>query len=159
MNYILLFIIRQSSGAINIPSMPSFEFHQWCKQKWTEEIIKYTFLCTILKIRHHHVYDRTGESTIRTLLKTGYKNLRTGTEAKFRPFVEALTKGKSAVINRCFPFPMGNEPNDKFPMRLDNVLCVTWVPDLLGHIQRRNVQSIRPKWTKESHPIGNGPSS
>ena len=52
---------------------------------------------------HHtkdHVYDRTGESTIRTLLKTGYKNLRTGTEAKFRPFLEALTKANSAVINR-----------------------------------------------------------
>ena len=46
------------------------------------------------------VYDRTGESTIRTLLKTGYKNLRTGTEAKFRPFLEALTKANSAVINR-----------------------------------------------------------
>ena len=36
------------------------------------------------------MYDRTGLSTKCTLIKTGLKNLRTGTEAKFRPFVDAL---------------------------------------------------------------------
>ena len=34
------------------------------------------------------MYDRTGLSTKCTLLKTGFKTLRTGTEAKFRPFVD-----------------------------------------------------------------------
>ena len=38
------------------------------------------------------MYDRTGLSTKCTLIKTGFKNLRTGTEAKFRPFVDALNK-------------------------------------------------------------------
>ena len=36
------------------------------------------------------MYDRTGLSTKCTLVKTGFKNLPTGTEAKFRPFVDAL---------------------------------------------------------------------
>ena len=36
------------------------------------------------------MYDRTGLSTKCTLMKTGFKNLRTGTNAKFRPFVDAL---------------------------------------------------------------------
>ena len=36
------------------------------------------------------MYDRTGLSTKCTLIKTGFKNLRTGTEAKFRSFVDAL---------------------------------------------------------------------
>ena len=36
------------------------------------------------------MYDRTGLSTKCTLMKTGFKNLRTGTVAKFRPFVDAL---------------------------------------------------------------------
>jgi len=36
------------------------------------------------------LYDRTGHSTIRTLIKTGFKVRRTGTEAKFRPFVDAF---------------------------------------------------------------------
>ena len=36
------------------------------------------------------MYDLTGLSTKCTLIKTGFKNLRTGTEAKFRPFVDAL---------------------------------------------------------------------
>ena len=36
------------------------------------------------------LHHRTGLSTIRTLIKTGSKILRTGTEAKFRPFVDAL---------------------------------------------------------------------
>ena len=36
------------------------------------------------------MYDRTGLSTKCTLIKTGFKNLRTGTEAKFRPFVDSL---------------------------------------------------------------------
>ena len=35
------------------------------------------------------MYDRTGLSTKCTLIKIGFKNLRTGTEAKFRPFVDA----------------------------------------------------------------------
>ena len=34
--------------------------------------------------------DCTGLSTKCTLIKTGFKNLRTGTEAKFRPFVDSL---------------------------------------------------------------------
>ena len=33
------------------------------------------------------MYDRTGLST-KFILKDGFKNLRTGTEAKFRPFVD-----------------------------------------------------------------------
>ena len=36
------------------------------------------------------MYDRTGLSTKYTLVKTGLKNLRTGTEDKFRPFVDTL---------------------------------------------------------------------
>ena len=36
------------------------------------------------------MYDRTGLSTKCTLIKTSFKNLRTGTEAKIRPFVDAL---------------------------------------------------------------------
>ena len=36
------------------------------------------------------MYDRTGLSTKCTLIKTGFKNLRTGTKANFRPFVDAL---------------------------------------------------------------------
>ena len=36
------------------------------------------------------MYDRTGPSTKCTLIKTGFKSLRTGTEAKIRPFVDAL---------------------------------------------------------------------
>ena len=35
------------------------------------------------------MYNRAGLSTKCTLIKTGFKNLRTGTEAKFRPFVDA----------------------------------------------------------------------
>ena len=38
------------------------------------------------------MYDRTGLSTKCTLIKTGFKNARTGTKAKFRPFVDALVK-------------------------------------------------------------------
>ena len=45
--------------------------------------------------KNARMYDRTGLSTKCTLIKTGFINLRTGTEAKFRPFVEAL------VIMRC----------------------------------------------------------
>ena len=36
------------------------------------------------------MYDRTGLSTKYTLIKIGFKNARTGTKAKFRPFVDAL---------------------------------------------------------------------
>ena len=36
------------------------------------------------------MYDRAGLSTKCTLIKTSFKNLRAGTEAKFRPFVDAL---------------------------------------------------------------------
>ena len=36
------------------------------------------------------MYDRTGLSTKCTLIKTGFKNLHTGTEAKVQPFVDAL---------------------------------------------------------------------
>ena len=36
------------------------------------------------------MYDRAGLSTKCTLIKTGFKNLRAGTEAEFRPFVDAL---------------------------------------------------------------------
>ena len=40
------------------------------------------------------MYDRTGIGPKCTLIKTGFKNLRTGTEAKFRPFVDALLLGE-----------------------------------------------------------------
>ena len=36
------------------------------------------------------MYDCTGLSRKCTLIKTGFKNLRTGTKANFRPFVDAL---------------------------------------------------------------------
>ena len=36
------------------------------------------------------LYHRTGLSTIRTLIKTGSKILRTGTVAEFKPFVDFL---------------------------------------------------------------------
>ena len=50
------------------------------------------------------MYDRTGLSTKCTLLKTGFKNLRTGTEAKFRPFVDALVLTPWMIIRNpvCF---------------------------------------------------------
>ena len=37
------------------------------------------------------LYDRTGVCTIRTLIKNDQNDLRTGTRAEFRPFVEALS--------------------------------------------------------------------
>ena len=39
------------------------------------------------------MYDRTGLRTKCTLIQIGFKNLRTGTEAKFRHFVDALEAG------------------------------------------------------------------
>ena len=36
------------------------------------------------------MYNCTGLSTECTPIKTGFENLRTGTEVKFRPFVDAL---------------------------------------------------------------------
>ena len=36
------------------------------------------------------MYDRAGLSTKCTLIKIGFKNLRTSTEAKIRPFVDTL---------------------------------------------------------------------
>ena len=36
------------------------------------------------------LYDRTGVCTIRTLIKNDQNDLRTGTRAEFRPFVDAL---------------------------------------------------------------------
>ena len=39
------------------------------------------------------MYDRAGLRTKCALIKTGFKNLRAGTEAKFRPFVDALVVG------------------------------------------------------------------
>ena len=40
------------------------------------------------------LYDRTGVCTIRTLIKNDQNDLRTGTRAKFRPFVDALLTTK-----------------------------------------------------------------
>ena len=36
------------------------------------------------------MYDRTGLNTKCALMKTSFKNHRTGTKANFRPFVDAL---------------------------------------------------------------------
>ena len=48
------------------------------------------------------MYDRTGLSTKCTLIKTGFKNARTGTKAKFRPFVGALVNGLAVLRHiRC----------------------------------------------------------
>ena len=48
----------------------------------------------VLRPKKYHriarMYDRTGLRTKCTLIETVCKNLRTGTEAKFRPFVDAL---------------------------------------------------------------------
>ena len=44
------------------------------------------------------MYDRTGLSTKCTLIKTGFKNARTGTKAKFRPFVDALISTKHCLV-------------------------------------------------------------
>ena len=38
------------------------------------------------------MYDRTGLSAKCTLIETGFKIVRTGTKAKFRPFVDALVR-------------------------------------------------------------------
>ena len=43
------------------------------------------------------IYDRTGLNTKCTFIKTGFKNLRTGTGAKFRPFVDALITAVNGV--------------------------------------------------------------
>ena len=43
------------------------------------------------------MYDRTGLSTKCTLIKTGFKSLRTGTEAKIRPFVDALPESERVL--------------------------------------------------------------
>ena len=48
------------------------------------------------------MYARTGLSTNCALIKTGFKNLRTGTEAKFRPFVDALVKGVKRKITSLY---------------------------------------------------------
>ena len=50
------------------------------------------------------MYDRTGLGTIRTLMITGFKILRTVTEAKFRPFVDALVLTPWMIIRNpvCF---------------------------------------------------------
>ena len=42
------------------------------------------------------MYDHACLSTKCTLIKTGFKNLRSGTEAKFRPFVDALVPTKES---------------------------------------------------------------
>ena len=44
------------------------------------------------------MFDRAGLSTKCTLIKTGLKNLRAGTEAKFRPFVDALVLGMCYLV-------------------------------------------------------------
>ena len=43
------------------------------------------------------MYDRTGLST-KFILKNGFKNLRTGTEAKFRPFIDALNLVHEPIV-------------------------------------------------------------
>ena len=45
------------------------------------------------------MYDRTGLSTKCTLIKTGFKNARTGTKAKFGPFVDALVQSDATHKN------------------------------------------------------------
>ena len=40
--------------------------------------------------KNARMYDRTGLITKCTLIKTDFKNLRTGAEVKFRLFVDAL---------------------------------------------------------------------
>ena len=59
------------------------------------------------------LYHRTGLSTICTLVKTGSKILRTGKEAKFRPFVDALL----GPMNRESPGYLGPMKN-KSPVYL-----------------------------------------
>ena len=46
------------------------------------------------------MYDRTGLITKSTLIKTGFKNLRTGTKAKFRPFVDAVVPNQKNFKHR-----------------------------------------------------------
>ena len=48
------------------------------------------------------MYDHTGLSTKCTLIKTGLKNVRTGTKAKFRPFVDALVFNQLTKICQAF---------------------------------------------------------
>ena len=45
------------------------------------------------------MYNRTGLSTKCTLIKTGFKNARTGTKAKFGPFVDALVQSDATHKN------------------------------------------------------------
>ena len=46
------------------------------------------------------MYDRTGLSTKCTLIKTGFKSLRTGTEAEIRTFVDALRPGDPNITSK-----------------------------------------------------------
>ena len=54
------------------------------------------------------MYDRTGLSTKCTLIKTGFKNLRTGTEAEFRPFVDALVCVSYHILIKVMKQPFLN---------------------------------------------------
>ena len=65
------------------------------KIKWTTESQNYgVYLLGPKKYQKIvRMYDCTGPSTKCTLIKTGFKNLRTGTEAKFRPCVDAIFLG------------------------------------------------------------------
>ena len=59
------------------------------------------------------MYDRTGLSTKCTLIKTGFKNLRTGMEAKFRPFVDALTQVQTKVLLERYDFKCKRDQRKK----------------------------------------------
>ena len=72
------------------------------------------------------MYYRTGLSTKCTRIKNGFKNLRTGTETKIRPFVDALKlilenvsksdehiritgKSQFSGLKRCYSPPLLNK--------------------------------------------------
>ena len=85
------------------------------------------------------MYDRTGLSTKCSLIKTGSKNLRTGREAKFRPFVDALPW---RPLGLAAPLPYKNDEKKELEMHTcrklknDFSLLLLFPPNPLS---RRNI--------------------
>ena len=82
---------------VNLPGKIMKKFNQrFCEQKNAPHGVLAMAIFGCIKLgpkkcqKIARMYDRTGLSTKCTLIKTGFINLRTGTEAKIRPFVDAL---------------------------------------------------------------------
>ena len=84
------------------------------------------------------MYDPTGLSTKCTLIKTSFKNARTGTKAKFRPFVDALS---------C-PFCLGQPSLSRYPasQAISTQNYYNLADCLLLHINSNSIQASKKSW-------------